>query len=195
MHWDHSAIVGHIHLSRVAHAAEESITVTGTNGTLRLDGSKVTLLDTSGSQQLEMIDTTPKQSVICSMVRQFGDYATGRAAKYPGSLENLTDTVAVSEAINRSFQTHQTQVLPALFPSTSASLNGSHHVWPLVTPKSLKAINRQALSTLSIYDRSNIYQVFEDRWREMHGLKHALTCSSGTIAIYVSRRPCGSPSP
>lgn len=187
MHWEQPKIVGHIHLSRVAHTAEESITVTGTNGTLRLNENRIVMLDTSGSQQLEMVDTTPKKSVICNMLRGFGDYATGRAADYPGSLESLVDNVAVSEAINQSFATNQTQVLPAVSSPSSASLNSAHHVWPLITAESLNAITKQALSTLSIYDRSNIYEVFEDRWQEMHGLKHALTCSSGTIAIYVSR--------
>ncbi|KAL8727194.1 MAG: hypothetical protein Q9166_006231 [cf. Caloplaca sp. 2 TL-2023] len=94
MHWKPSKIIGHIHLSRVAHRAEESITVTGTNGTLRLEGNKIILLDTSGSQLLESTDTTSKKSVICTMLRKFGDYATGTATDYPGSLESLADTIA-----------------------------------------------------------------------------------------------------
>ncbi|KAL8776599.1 MAG: hypothetical protein Q9194_003052 [Teloschistes cf. exilis] len=184
VHWKSSSIVGHVHLSRVAHTAEESITITGTNGTLRLDGDKVVMLDISGSQLLEMVDTTSKRTIIGTMHRKLGDYATGRATEYPGSLGSLADTVAVGEAIQKPFATHQTQDLPAVSPTSVASLNGVHHVWPLITSESTDAVVKQTLSSLSIYDRSNIYQVFEDRWQEMHGLKHALTCSSGTIAIF-----------
>ncbi|KAI4201809.1 MAG: hypothetical protein LQ350_003009 [Teloschistes chrysophthalmus] len=184
MHWKSSSIIGHVHLSRVAHRAEESITITGTNGTLRLEGNKVVMLDISGSQVLEMVDTTSKRTIIGAMHRKFGDYATGRATEYPGSLGSLADTVAVGEAIKQSFATHQTQDLPPVSETSVASLDGAHHVWPLITSESTDAVVKQSLSSLSIYDRSNIYQVFEDRWQKMHGLKHALTCSSGTIAIF-----------
>ncbi|KAL8800728.1 MAG: hypothetical protein Q9182_004971 [Xanthomendoza sp. 2 TL-2023] len=184
MHWKPSKIIGHVHLSRVAHTAEESITVTGTNGTLRLEGTKIVMLDISGSQLLEMTDTTSKKSVICTMLRKFGDYATGRALDYAGSLESLGDTVTVAEAIKESFLTHRSQQLSGVPTASVATLDGAHHVWPLITPETTNAIVDQTHSSLSIYDRSNIYQVFEDRWQEMHGLKHALTCSSGTIAIY-----------
>jgi hypothetical protein len=185
MRWDSSNIIGHVHLSRVAHKPEESITVTGTSGTLCLDGAKVVLWDAAGDLALEMVDASTKQSVLRSMLRKFGDYATGRAADYSGSLANLANTVAIVDATSRSFITHQPESLLPVSTTASASLMGDHHVWPLITPKSLDAIVTQMHSSLSIYNRSNIYETFEDRWRQMHGLKHALVCSSGTIAILV----------
>lgn len=64
--------------------------------------------------------------------------------------------------------------------------NVYHTVWPQITPGEVKAVTNQMHESLSIYNRSGIYEKFEDRWRNMHGLKHALVCSSGTTAIHVS---------
>ena len=185
MRWDPANIIGHIHLSRVAHKQEESIVVTGTTGTLLLEGNKVILKDALGSQTFEMTDTSTKQWVVRSMLRKFGDYVTGRAAEYPSSLANLADTIAVIEATKRSFVTSQAESLLPVSESQSAHLAGEHHVWPLITSESVDAVVQQMYSSLSIYDRSNVYETFENRWRKMHGLKHALVCNSGTIAILV----------
>lgn len=40
MRFQQRSIIGHIHLSRVAHKKEETLVVTGTNGTLSLDAEE-----------------------------------------------------------------------------------------------------------------------------------------------------------
>ncbi|KAK2756666.1 hypothetical protein FQN54_005111 [Arachnomyces sp. PD_36] len=184
MRWGASNVIGHIHLSRVADKAEESITVVGTSGTLSLDGNRVTLREPSGAKSLEIVDSSNKQSVVQSMLQKFGDYVSGRSPNYPGALATFADTVMIMDATKKSFTSQQPErVLPLVAAATSKA-GGAHHTWPLITPESVNSIVKQMHSSLSIYDRSNIYETFEDRWRKMHNLKHALVCSSGTIAIF-----------
>ena len=119
------------------------------------------------------------------MLRHFGDWIDGSAKEFHAALPTLRDTVKVMEALKQSMlHPGAPQSLEQSQPLDTASLSKEHHVWPLLTADSEKAIVEQMHSSLSIYDRSNIYEMFEDRWRKMHGLKHALVCSSGTIAIW-----------
>ncbi|KAH7929945.1 PLP-dependent transferase [Leucogyrophana mollusca] len=175
--------IGHVHLSRVAHKAEESIVVTGRSGTLLLDGKNVSLLNSDGTEAFSMVDKAAKRTVVRSMLRHFGDYACGHVPDFTSSLENLADSVATLDKIYRLVKNappverspHSTQV---------ASLEGEHFVWPLISPEVVDSVVEQMHTSLSIYNRSGIYETFENRWREMHGLKHALVCSSGTTAIH-----------
>lgn len=186
MRWGASNVIGHIHLSRVADRAEESLTVVGTDGTLSLDGTRVTLREPNGAKSLEIVDSSSKQSVVQSMLRKFGDFACGRAPDYPGALSTFADTVMIMDATKRSFTSQQPEkVLTSTSSAVASQGGGNHHTWPLITPESVDSVVKQMHSSLSIYDRSNVYETFEDRWRKMHNLKHALVCSSGTIAIFV----------
>ncbi|KAI1844232.1 hypothetical protein JX266_009523 [Neoarthrinium moseri] len=181
--------IGHVHLSRVAHRSEESLVVTGTNGTFVLEGKEVVLRDNSGSETFRFNDSSSKRFAVKSMLQQFSAWITGAEPQFAASLANVSDTVSVMEAIQRSYgNPHATESLASRHrqigkPFLEASLGGEHHVWPLLTAESEDAVVRQMHSSLSIYNRSDIYEVFEDRWRKMHNLKHALVCSSGTIAI------------
>ncbi|KAH7907217.1 DegT/DnrJ/EryC1/StrS aminotransferase family-domain-containing protein [Hygrophoropsis aurantiaca] len=176
--------IGHIHLSRVAHKAEESIVVTGRSGTLLLDGKNVTLLNSDGTEAFSMVDKSTKQTVVRSMLRSFGDYACGRVPDFTASTENLVDSVSTLEKIYCLIKANSPN---GQVPSATegASLDGEHFVWPLITPGAVSSVVDQMHTSLSIYNRSGIYETFEDRWREMHGLKHALVCSSGTTAIHA----------
>ncbi|KAL7940305.1 PLP-dependent transferase [Trichoderma barbatum] len=180
--------IGHVHLSRVAHRGEESLVITGTNGTFVLEGKEVILRDSAGNETFRFSDASSKQFVVKSMLQKFSAWVTGAEPGFSASLANLEGTVDVMEAIRRSYRnphTSESLVLNGqpMKATVEASLDGEHHVWPLLGPESEEAVIRQMHSSLSIYNRSDIYEVFEDRWRKMHGLKHALVCSSGTIAI------------
>lgn len=185
MQFPNSGLIGYVHLSRVAHEKEESITVSGTAGTLLLQGKEITLHDPSGNRLFHMVDGSEKKFVVRSMAHQFGDWITGRAPTYVSSLVDLQDTVSLIQAVRRSFISGRTEQLITEMPTRAASVEGDHHIWPVVTPESEDAVINQMHSSLSIYNRSDIYEVFEDRWRDMHCLKHALVCSSGTAAILV----------
>src|SRR5436190_8183797 len=132
MHWRPSNIHGHVHLSRVAHKWEESIIVTGTSGTLCLDGNKVIHLDVDGRQTLEMVDMWTEKSVVRSMFRKFGDYVTSRVNDYPGSLTNVRDTVTIVEAARRSFATLQVENLLPVSTENPSPLAEEQRVWPLI---------------------------------------------------------------
>lgn len=185
MQFDTSGIIGHVHLSRVGHRKDENVIVTGTLGTIILQDKEVTLQDSAGKQLFHLADSSSKEYVVRSMVRQFGEWATGATGSYTSSLDGLRSTVSLVNCVRKSLATGRTEHLLTGEPMQSASVDGEHHVWPLITPEDEGVVLDQMHSSMSIYNRSNIYEVFEDRWRKMHGLKHALTCSSGTIAILV----------
>lgn len=52
MEWGPKNCIGHVCLSRVAHKNSQSITVTGTNGTLSLDGHDIMYHDILGRETL-----------------------------------------------------------------------------------------------------------------------------------------------
>ncbi len=180
--------IGHVHLSRVAHRDEESLVITGTNGTFTLEGKAVKLKDGLGNEIFNFTDSSSKTSRVKSMLQKFSAWVSDSAPDFLASLARLGDTVSVMEAIRNSYSHANANESVASsqksrHQASEASLDGAHHVWPLLSAESETAVVDQMHRTLSIYDRSDIYQVFEDRWRQMHNLKHALVCSSGTIAI------------
>jgi len=59
-----------------------------------------------------------------------------------------------------------------------------HFVWPVIDKKIEKAVVSQLYKTISIYDRSGIFEEFEDSFAKYHDRKYALLCSSGTLAIH-----------
>lgn len=181
-----SRCIGHVHLSRVAHSGEESLFITGTNGSLVLKGKDVFMTDTAGKETFSFKDTSTKSFTVKSMLQQFAYWiqdSTGTVDFAP-SLQNLEGLVRVMDELRESDESTASQVSKPLQSGKEASLDGEHHVWPLLSKQSEDEVLKQMHSSLSIYNRSNIYEVFEDRWRKMHNLKHALVCSSGTIAIY-----------
>lgn len=180
LRWDPQSIIGNVHLSRVAHADSESVVITGTSGTAILDDKKVSLLGPDGITMLSIQDESSKQTIVRRMIRGFGDYITDASATYPCTLEGHYDTVITSDAARKSQTSGISEIVQV--PSRAEA----HFEWPIITPKIEKATIEQMHASLSIYNRSGIYEVFEDRWKDMHGLKHALVCSSGTIAILVS---------
>ncbi|TQV93827.1 UDP-bacillosamine synthetase [Cordyceps javanica] len=180
--------IGHVHLSRVAHRDEESLVITGTNGTFTLEGKDVRLKDGLGNEIFNFTDSSSKTSRVKSMLQKFSAWVSGSTPDFSASLARLGDTVSVMDAIRNSYNNPNADesVVSSHKPrqhSLEASLEGSHHVWPLLSAESESAVVDQMHRTLSIYNRSDIYEIFEDRWRHMHDLKHALVCSSGTIAI------------
>lgn len=61
--------------------------------------------------------------------------------------------------------------------------SGPHFTWPPITDDTRRAVLAQLDRTISIYDRSDVFARFEDRFASYHGRKHALLHNSGTSAI------------
>ncbi|KAL4906349.1 hypothetical protein BDW74DRAFT_167427 [Aspergillus multicolor] len=109
MDWRPMNCIGHIRLSRVAHRAGQSITVTGTNGTLTLDGDAITLFNPEGNQVIHEQNHSVDKAMISSMVQGFGDWVTGCAADFRTSLTNVEGTVYTMDAIKASLASRQPQ--------------------------------------------------------------------------------------
>ncbi|GIK05561.1 hypothetical protein Aspvir_009674 [Aspergillus viridinutans] len=120
MEWGPKNCIGHIRLSRVAHRNAQSITVTGTNGTLSLDGHDITHHDTRGRETLNIKHQPNENQVIQSMAQEFGDWVSGRQPDFATSLANVLHTVSVVDAIKSSFASRQVQ-RPFLPLSTGVS--------------------------------------------------------------------------
>lgn len=64
------------------------------------------------------------------------------------------------------------------------SLKGPHYIWPPITKTAEQAVLKQLRSGISIYNRSGIFEKFENSFAVYHERKHALLTSSGTVAIH-----------
>ncbi|KAL4911358.1 hypothetical protein BDW74DRAFT_164879 [Aspergillus multicolor] len=117
--WGPGKCTGHVRLSRVAHQPAQFLRVTGTDGTLSLDGLKITHHDTQGHETLRTMHQPNEKQVIRSMVCEFGDWVSGRRADFSTSLGNVRDTVSAVDAIKTSLATRQIQ-RPLLLSSNSS---------------------------------------------------------------------------
>jgi perosamine synthetase len=62
--------------------------------------------------------------------------------------------------------------------------NDARFIWPKITDKTIKALLEQLKSSISIYDRSGIFETFENEFANYHNRKYALLSNSGTSAIF-----------
>lgn len=60
----------------------------------------------------------------------------------------------------------------------------THFPWPIITDSMRNAVLAQLDEDVSIYNRSGIFERFEERFAKLHGKKYALLTSSGTAAIH-----------
>mgnify|MGYP001558303849 FL=1 len=66
----------------------------------------------------------------------------------------------------------------------TVSLKGPHYIWPPITKTVERAVLKQLRSSISIYNRSGIFEKFENSFASYHKRKYALLTSSGTAAIH-----------
>jgi dTDP-4-amino-4,6-dideoxygalactose transaminase len=65
------------------------------------------------------------------------------------------------------------------------------HAWPKISQETIKAVLDQLKSgEISIYNRSGIFEEFENEFASHFGMKHALLTSSGTAAIHSAMVAC-----
>jgi hypothetical protein len=132
--------IGHVRLSRVAHRSSQYISVSGTDGTLTLNGHEITQYDTQGRETLNVKHQPTNKQVIHSMAQEFGDWVSGRKPDFSTSLANVAHTVSVVEAIKKSLVTRQVQ--HPLLHSSSRPPPASH-----VAPRI--SISRQPVASFS----------------------------------------------
>lgn len=64
------------------------------------------------------------------------------------------------------------------------ALKGPHYIWPPITKAAEQAVLKQLRASISIYNRSGIFEKFESAFAKYHKRKFALLTSSGTSAIH-----------
>ncbi|MBI5913187.1 DegT/DnrJ/EryC1/StrS family aminotransferase [Candidatus Azambacteria bacterium] len=76
------------------------------------------------------------------------------------------------------------QKLAILGGSPTIKSKRSHYQWPKITKSIEKAVIKQLYEGISIYDKSGIFERFEENFAKYHERKYALLCNSGTTAIH-----------
>ena len=74
--------------------------------------------------------------------------------------------------------------LEILGNSKKTKIKKHYFAWPPITKQIERAVIKQLHKTISIYDKSGIFEEFEDAFAKYHRRKYALLCSSGTLAIH-----------
>lgn len=69
-------------------------------------------------------------------------------------------------------------------PNTFSDDADARCVWPRITEESKRAVLDQLATDISIYNRSGIFEEFEDAFASYHDRKYGLLSSSGTTAIF-----------
>jgi len=64
------------------------------------------------------------------------------------------------------------------------TLKGPHYIWPPITKATEQAVLKQLRTSISIYNRSGVFEKFESAFAKYHKRKFALLTSSGTSAIH-----------
>jgi hypothetical protein len=144
MDWDGINRTGHVHMSRVAYDYTQSITVTGSNGYLILDGPNIVHLDSRGCEKLRTAHQTLERDMIRSMVQQFGDWVAGKTPDFASSLMNLRETVSVVDAVKSSLSSRKIQR-----PVVQTSKMPSHLVSKASFTTSATSANSAQYSTLT----------------------------------------------
>lgn len=66
------------------------------------------------------------------------------------------------------------------------------YIWPHITEKTKKAVNVELdKGEISIYNRSGIFERFEDEFAKVYDTKYALLFSSGTASLHAAMVGCG----
>lgn len=70
-------------------------------------------------------------------------------------------------------------------------MNGYKYIWPHITKRTIKAVTEKLEEgEISIYNRSGIFEEFENRFLRYYGCKYALLISSGTAALHTAMVGC-----
>lgn len=75
----------------------------------------------------------------------------------------------------------------ALFGGLPAVRSKEIPVWPKVSKEEIEAVTKLlSENVLSIYDKSGIYEEFENNFAQYHNVKYALSHNSGTSALHAA---------
>lgn len=154
MHWEPKNCIGHIRLNRVAHRPTQSITLTGTNGTLSLNGHEITHYDTQGVMTMSDKYPPTETQVIQSMVHEFGNWITGRKPEFSTSLANVRHTVFAVDAIKRSLTTRHVQYPLSQSPHSLSGAADNRFV-------SIPSTNRRSIASFSTssFSRDKLFRL------------------------------------
>ena len=64
------------------------------------------------------------------------------------------------------------------------NIKGNHFLWPPISKESTKAIVKQLHESVSVYDKSGIIKLFEEKYANYQNRKYALSTNNGTSAIH-----------
>lgn len=165
--------IGSFTISRLGYKNQEKIKIKGTDGCLILQRDLLRRYDSQGRLVGSLVHGKDIFSnSLVNMIDHFVRFLQGQE-KYLNS--NILEHLIHMEVIDKAYQTDTTHHF-----STAKD-----YQWPLITSATEKAVLDQLRSgNISIYDRSGIFKVFEQRFADYHQRKYGLVTNSGTSAIF-----------
>jgi predicted dehydrogenase len=115
-------LVGHLYVSEVAFQKEESVIVRGEQGSLHLNGNKITHFTVDGRETFQISFQTCKEDTLLALCEEFGRFVMDEATSFTASIEQLEDSFVTVMAIRDSFFSKKLEIVPR------AKQNGvAHH--------------------------------------------------------------------
>lgn len=162
--------IGTIKISRLGYKTQEKLVVSGMEGHIVLKRDSLRCYDIKGKLMGQINRDANSVNPLINMIEHYIRFLQGQEKQL---LCDYREHFAHMEIIDAAYQ----QPLPLAKPAD--------YVWPLLTKRSEQAVlNQLRKGEISIYNRSGIFKLFEDRFKQYHDRHYALLTNSGTSALH-----------
>lgn len=178
-HVEKEKMVGQIVLTRIGYKPQEKLIIYGSEGTLILKADSLRLLDKQGKiiDKID-VDLATCGTAIIEGLNHFVRYVSGKEHTLINSYQEHFQHLHFIE--NAYLSDNKNTII-----NLQNENNKKDYTWPLITPQTEQAVLNQLRSgEISIYNRSGVFKIFEDKFAAYHQMKYALVTNSGTSALF-----------
>lgn len=179
-------MIGALTLSRLSYKEQEKFIVNGSDGTLVMRPTKITLYNRTGDiLQNISCDSSSSRNPLRTMVEHFVSFLQGNEVSLISDYKEHFNHLKIIEQAYHSSVNTPIQSNKRKRTNTDNNSVMKDYIWPIISKSSKDAVMEQLNSgQISIYDRSGIFKIFEDNFANYHGRKYALVTNSGTSALH-----------
>ncbi|KAK2589777.1 hypothetical protein QQS21_012548 [Conoideocrella luteorostrata] len=177
-----------ITVSRLGPEKFDELIVTGEDGVLKATRDTVTLQTLLSSGELNMSMPIHRQLEVANMFEAFHQEILSQAPSkeyYKHSQLDRVVTQALEDIYTFAYTAGNKTVLAT--KDANSSLRGYQMTWPVISEETENTVQQQLHKDISIYDNGGVFRVFEDEFKELHGMpeSYALLHNSGTNALHA----------
>lgn len=176
---------GEMTVSRLGPSKQEKVTIYGTESILEITPQGVSLLNLENEVISIIEQEYPAALLIRDQLQHFIDALDNPSLDMINHYMKHIQHVLVIESAYESARSHSTVMIQDPQVMLENYRNQPENPWPIVTPEMKSAVLAQMDKSLSIYDRSDIFEEFEDEWAKRHNASHAVLFNSGTAALFA----------